>query len=480
MAFLPGFEYDVFLSYGWSGNQLPTQGDRAWIAEIVRRLSERLRTKLGQSTSIYFDVSAPANGPLANNLSRAIESSALLLFSVSPGSCRPNSWCAFEAQSFVDRAHPIASPSAVLTREERLLKLVVETVDSDRQPESIRDVIGRRLHVSPSANILDDLRSDGCQELDLLTYDIAKLLNTAKGLLERRFERFAEVVFLSADSYLNHARLRDLRRNLELNGYRTVTAAPIPGEDERHFRERTEAAMRMAMLSVHLIGDSSGQLPEDWTRTPAAWQIRYSLRRSRDNEQYSVYLWEDPDATAADKWALAEIQGDQCLTKGDHHIKDGRGFEYLVSNLNSRLIGRTKLQQPAVIEGDQGPLMLIETKEEDVEDAGRLVADPLRKRGFRVKFAVPTGKGINPTKRKQKNREHYQQADRHLVYFGRGTWLWVEDTCDDMRGFLRGDSKGLVVLGPPPGTPPGKQRFEAERFRTIPHDLLINTSAGAF
>ena len=37
------FEWDIFLSYGWSDNAAD-EGDRAWVAELLERLSVALRT----------------------------------------------------------------------------------------------------------------------------------------------------------------------------------------------------------------------------------------------------------------------------------------------------------------------------------------------------------------------------------------------------------------------------------------------------
>ena len=93
MAFLGSFEYDIFLSYGWAGNRTPEEGDRAWIRAFKDLLVERLRTQLGRAPTIFLDSQAERSGALGEALESAVESSAFLLFAMSPGSCRPDSWC---------------------------------------------------------------------------------------------------------------------------------------------------------------------------------------------------------------------------------------------------------------------------------------------------------------------------------------------------------------------------------------------------
>jgi hypothetical protein len=58
----PAFEYDIFMSYGWSGNALD-EGDRAWVAGLKSRLRVALRSSLGRDPAIRpFDFTWPVPG----------------------------------------------------------------------------------------------------------------------------------------------------------------------------------------------------------------------------------------------------------------------------------------------------------------------------------------------------------------------------------------------------------------------------------
>jgi hypothetical protein len=69
-----------------------------------------MRTLLGESARIFIDRDASQAGYLSDRLAAAVDSSSLMLFVVSPGSCRPGSWCHREAARFWDRgARPLIS-----------------------------------------------------------------------------------------------------------------------------------------------------------------------------------------------------------------------------------------------------------------------------------------------------------------------------------------------------------------------------------
>jgi len=48
-----GFQHHIFISYGWSGNLRPDEGDRGWAAELRNRLILALRTEFGSSPEIF-------------------------------------------------------------------------------------------------------------------------------------------------------------------------------------------------------------------------------------------------------------------------------------------------------------------------------------------------------------------------------------------------------------------------------------------
>src|SRR4030042_9607 len=60
-GFIPGFEYDIFISY----RQKDNKGDR-WVSEFVEALKTELESTFKDEVSVYFDIN-PHNGLLESH-----------------------------------------------------------------------------------------------------------------------------------------------------------------------------------------------------------------------------------------------------------------------------------------------------------------------------------------------------------------------------------------------------------------------------
>jgi hypothetical protein len=56
MAYVPDYQYDVFISYAWVNNQPPDESDpdSGWITRFMKRLKQGLDEKLGRIGSSEF------------------------------------------------------------------------------------------------------------------------------------------------------------------------------------------------------------------------------------------------------------------------------------------------------------------------------------------------------------------------------------------------------------------------------------------
>jgi len=53
-SIIPGFEYDIFISY----RQKDNKGDR-WVSEFVESLKTELESTFKEEISVYFDINPP-------------------------------------------------------------------------------------------------------------------------------------------------------------------------------------------------------------------------------------------------------------------------------------------------------------------------------------------------------------------------------------------------------------------------------------
>ena len=195
---------------------------------------------------LFLDRDATRNGYLNQNLARALSSSGVLLFIVSPGSCRPDSWCRFEVAHFLDTAQPVAHPG--IFREDRLFKVELRKVEPGAEPAQIARCVPYSFVDSefntplPAAEIAQ--RGSGAyKSFHSLCRDLEKLLRRARKLQESGKPPSGKTVFVGAvPEELTENRDRRLN-SLESDGHRVVLVTPIPGESAEDLKSRTQAAL---------------------------------------------------------------------------------------------------------------------------------------------------------------------------------------------------------------------------------------------
>lgn len=96
MAIVPGFEYDLFVSYAHTDNE------EGWVAELVKRLDLVLRQRLGaaEGLRVFFDSRATTANCDLTELLAAVGRSALFLAVSSPGYATRD-WPRQELETFV-------------------------------------------------------------------------------------------------------------------------------------------------------------------------------------------------------------------------------------------------------------------------------------------------------------------------------------------------------------------------------------------
>jgi hypothetical protein len=259
-----------------------------------------------------------------------------MVFIVSPGSCRSDSWCRFEAAHFLDTAQPISHPG--IFREDRLFKVELRKVESGSQPEQIARCIP---YSFADAEFNTPLPVSEIAQRGSLAYasfyslcrDLEKLLRRARKLQESSKPSSGKAVFMGAvPEALKENRDRRLN-SLESDGHRVLLATPVAGESAESFQSRTKRALADASASVHLFGTVS-------LNEPSAMQCRAAL----ESNASKIYVWRDRSVTfdqAHDSF-LMELQR-SCLQNSKSsrvEFPQGGADSYLDPNLVSDLSQR--------------------------------------------------------------------------------------------------------------------------------------------
>jgi hypothetical protein len=471
MAYLGTFQHDIFLSYGWAGSLDPDRGARAWAGDLHDVLAEWLAVNLA-APQIYFDRSADRVGPVSDDLYRAIQNSALIVFVVSPGSYRPDSWCQKEIIHFWDRSRSVGSTMDVVPPEERILKVIQSPPAAGQgdEPMPLRNLRSFDLfelmaagqgQVTSAANLRGEKSERVTGELNELYKAVRRSLERIKSF-EQNPASGKRVFLGSTFSEINNRRFVKLRRELLLAGHevRSVTPLPVGAETEDGNVIRLESAMEDARLAVHIVPQAL-ETPGGWQLNYAALQIRQSLLKSAASPAFSVHLWEDPSKSDFDEQCRLQVR-ENPVGVGDQTLR-GTIFENLTKNVKEALRKRDRPREPEL------PFdVVIEHHDIDSLEAESIL-EYLDKRHGKKAHAIPALPGENRLRKEKKNQQrYYSRASRFVVLYGRTNHEWADDVCCAMQAYITIQGFGLVVLAPPPAPPVAKRFYRppVEEFIT--------------
>jgi TIR domain len=139
MAYVPGYENDIFVSYAHVDN-IPLSGiSKGWVETFIDNLATKLAQKIGRTDlfKLWDDRLLAQNAPLTPEILDALKGSAILVLVLSPGYLK-SPWCQREKNAFYDllRSKNCRSNSVFVVQRDRVAR--------ESCPEEIRDLLGFR------------------------------------------------------------------------------------------------------------------------------------------------------------------------------------------------------------------------------------------------------------------------------------------------------------------------------------------------
>ena len=237
MPYVPGFDYDLFISYATHDND----GDA--VVEFVETLEKHLSDNLvnfaspKEKVKVYFDRNRLAKKTSVNwlqELEAAASSCALLVPLLSPNYLS-SEYCTKERGWFCSQTHARDAPLAVIGWRKIVgTHLPPELENPERHPPGDAWLADR----SPAE------RRVSAREFALKLRDV---------LLEKRGS--VSAVFLGPAAGRTAALKEYLRDELERAGYRVVPEAEYLYEDDHKVPE----LLKSALLAVHFLGDGNAE-----------------------------------------------------------------------------------------------------------------------------------------------------------------------------------------------------------------------------
>ncbi len=291
MAYVPGFAYDVFLSYA-SDNLDEKLG--AFVADLRRILRVELGRDFSDEHGIFFDKKELNLAPTAwkEKLRTSAASAAILVPILSP-SYATSDFCAKEWEWFQDDPQPLEWPAG------------------DQKVYRICPISWHPIEPGLLNQVASDIRR-AQEQRELSADELARKL--ASGL--RMMRRSRRTVFLGESEYEIRGKIRD---ELSRMGFRVEPQAPSAYSDTATVR----TLLGDAKLAIHFVGNQQSQRPLD------------AIGDSRQYCQHATIVYEVPgvDLSEEERVSLEWLEAD--LDPAASVITDRRTYDRISGALKN-------------------------------------------------------------------------------------------------------------------------------------------------
>jgi hypothetical protein len=272
MALIPGYEYDIFISYAHVDNTtLPGQA-KGWVEQFYKNLDIMLAKRFGRSgmVKIWWD-SKKLDGSTVfdDSIANGIERSAVMICINSPG-YGASDYCKQELDQFYKRAQKDGFGLKVGDRS-RIVNVLLNNIPFDKWPTELGGTTGFPFHdakdrddygdpVEPLSSEFRSQMNDLKDAIAHLLADFAEKVTPAvpQQPKEEKTDPDAFTIYLGEVADTLRAPRKRVIAELEKKGFRVITGAPPPDEAKAH-EEATLKAVGAAQLAVHLLDEFPGR-----------------------------------------------------------------------------------------------------------------------------------------------------------------------------------------------------------------------------
>lgn len=480
MSYLPSFEYDVFISYTHTDNEIVT-GERGWIDAFHHVLERRLPIALGVEAKVWRDPKVRRNEHINDSLPRRVREAAVLISVLSPLYLN-SEWCLKEVKVFRDNAE--ASGGLKIGDRSRIMKVFKYPVDNRELIPSLGDVMGHDLYRVDEKGIPHELdpdidkkaRLEFVTKLTEIAYEVRELLNefkepAGKAAIERPEPR---TVYLAETTWDIREERELVRRELRQRGFRVFPDGPLVHTPE--FRDQVREQLRQSEVSIHLVGSHYGIVPE--RETSSVVPIQYALARERIGQgRFTRIVWIPEEVRPEEERQVELIRAlrtDPEAHAGGTELLEGKGVEDLKTTILDVLERTPTESVPQVAGAEVGtvPFVYVICDPTD-EEPGLALRDYLLAQ--EVEAVLPLWDGTE-TEVRADHQENLIACDAALIYWGQASEAWLRA---QLRELLKAPGYGrespIAVQGIYIGAPSADAK---RRFAT--RQALVMREAASF
>jgi len=418
----------VFISYAHIDNSHFSGTEKGWIDLLHERLEVRLAMLLGRSPKIWRDSKLRGHDAFNTTIALELARSEILLSVVTPRYVESDS-CREEIESFFQSA--ALTGGVQLGDKHRVFKAVKTYVPYAQHPPGTKDLLGYEFYERDQA-------SERVREFD-------NEIGSQREKDKRYWDKFEDLVwdiheaikFLESPTPTNHTSTdvsiylaettsdlseeRDkIKRELQQFGHTVFPdkALPLNGPT---LQQTVRGYLERCRLSVHLIGENYGVIPEMETeRSIVRLQEELAVEQG-DNAEFSRLIWMPPGLQPADE------RQRKFITDLQNSFTSHNGSELLQVKLEDlKTIIQTKLIQkpkpPPVVINDVDIIRVYLICDQQDVDAAEPLRNYLFSRDFEVTLPLQDGSEAEAL---EDHRENLLICDAVVIFQSRASEGWL-------------------------------------------------------
>jgi hypothetical protein len=272
MAFIPGYEYDIFISYAHVDNiAFPGQAD-GWIEQFYKNLNLMLAKRFGRldMIKIWWDNKKLDGSKLFDHsIEEGIKKSAIMICLNSPGYLQ-SAYCKQELDLFYSKVQ-LENAGLKVGERSRIINVLLNNIPFSEWPSGLTGTSGFHFHDAKEpfdfGETVETLTQEFKIQMQKLRDAVWNMLNefhtshkTNLALPEKNDVNAITdfTVFLGEVPDTLRTSRKRVVNELEKKGFTVVTGIPPPDEATAH-ENAVNAALQKSKLSIHMMDEYPGK-----------------------------------------------------------------------------------------------------------------------------------------------------------------------------------------------------------------------------
>lgn len=491
------FAKDIFISYAHIDDESMIESQKGWITEFHRALEIRLAQLLGRRPVIWRDPALQGNHIFDQQIVDQFAQVAVMISILTPRYVK-SEWCVREATEFYEACNQNIGFS--INNQARIFKVIKTPVKVEMHPEKIRNILGYEFYTTDSTTGRLKELSQGFgqqaeklywEKLDDLANDIAGFLDNlesvdaaskssggrATGVVGKNGKEPVKVYL--AESSFETKEFRDsLRRELQDGGYQILPDKQLP-LIEPILVENVSAFLRETELSVHVVGENYGIVPEGTQKSIVEIQNEVAAAASSSaGLQRLIWIPEgfSPKEERQQSFVNKLNNGTDGITGADlvfGSLEDFKGImtDKIAAIEKARIKEEEKKEAQAapVAAGDQGGgsrIIYLICDMLDI-DAIKPLEDYLFDNGCEVMLPLFEGE---ESQIREDHIENLKMCDAAIIFYGNANEIWLRSKTRDflkINGYGREKPLKVKAIYLAGETNMSKERFRSNEAEVI-------------